>query len=698
MRSPPLLFLAAAVALSSADRAGPRPASRVVLLDDDFSRLARGMFSPGVVGAHAEYHYLPALAPKGSWAVSTFLSDASQRAWRVVHEDGRALMEQSYTAPVEERSRTHPLLVAGDPEWADYDLETRIAPAGADGRCGVAFRYRHDRAYYFAGITGEEAVIEKVNEGSAFRRLATTVLARKPFRFPPGAFVGLRVEARGDVLHAAFAGRVALEARDAAFPQGRIGLTSDVEARFDRVRVTADPETARRLEEARARREAEEEARIAANPRMVRWRRLSTDGFGVGRNLRFGDLDGDGRLEILVGQVVHHGPKDRHSELGGLTALSLEGRVLWQSGAVDPWKDRLTNDVAFQVHDLDGDGRAEVVYCRGQELVVAEGASGRVLRKVPTPLVPKGDGRPESPFPRILGDSILFCDLRGTGRPRDIVLKDRYWHLWAFTDALEPLWDVALRTGHYPYAYDVDGDGRDELAVGYSLVDHDGRILWTHDRDLQDHADSVAIVPFAEGKPPRLLCAASDEGIFFADLAGGILRHLQLGHVQNPSTADYRPDLPGLETVTINFWGNQGIVHFFDAGGEPYHEFEPAQHGSMMLPVNWTGRPGEYWALSPSVVEGGLFDGWGRRAVRFPADGHPDLCYSVLDLLGDCRDEIVVWDPYEIWIYTQADNPRSGRLYRPKRNPLWNASNYQATVSLPGWSEPTERTRGAPPR
>jgi hypothetical protein len=65
-------------------------------------------------------------------------------------------------------------------------------------------------------------------------------------------------------------------------------------------------------------------------------------------------------------------------------------------------------------------------------------------------------------------------------------------------------------------------------------------------------------VPFEEGQPPRLLCAASDEGIFFADLGGRILRHLQLGHVQNPSTADYRPDLPGLETVTINFWGNQG--------------------------------------------------------------------------------------------------------------------------------------------
>ena len=44
-------------------------------------------------------------------------------------------------------------------------------------------------------------------------------------------------------------------------------------------------------------------------------------------------------------------------------------------------------------------------------------------------------------------------------------------------------------------------------------------------------------------------------------------------------------------------------------------------------------------------------------------------------------------DPYEIWIYTQDDNPKSGKLYKPRRNAMYNYSNYQATVSLPGWSE-----------
>ncbi|TVR61903.1 MAG: hypothetical protein EA426_02620, partial [Spirochaetaceae bacterium] len=86
-------------------------------------------------------------------------------------------------------------------------------------------------------------------------------------------------------------------------------------------------------------------------------------------------------------------------------------------------------------------------------------------------------------------------------------------------------------------------------------------------------------------------------------------------------------------------------------------------------------------------VNGGMFDGWGRPVVLFPDDGHPTMCNAVLDVTGDCRDEIVAWNADEIWIYTQEDSPRTGRLYKPVRNSLCNSSNYQASISLPGWSE-----------
>jgi hypothetical protein len=80
-----------------------------------------------------------------------------------------------------------------------------------------------------------------------------------------------------------------------------------------------------------------------------------------------------------------------------------------------------------------------------------------------------------------------------------------------------------------------------------------------------------------------------------------------------------------------------------------------------------------------------MMDGHLRRVVMFPDDGHPDLAAHVINLTGDARDEIILWDQERIWIYTQ-DRPFNGRrMYAPIRNPLYNDSNYRANVSLPHW-------------
>jgi rhamnogalacturonan endolyase len=655
------------------------------LLDDDFSGYRAGLFS-SVVGAHTEYHYLPEAAPKGNWAVSTFRSSVpSQRAWRIVEARGEAAMVQTYN---NKYNFYHPMLVAGDPAWRDYRMTVQFAPQTEDKQRGLVFRYRNDRCYYFLGVDGKRAVLKLVRHATGFHQPYEKVLAERPFTWKPEQRLEAAVTVTGSHIDATV-NDVGLVADDEVFPQGKVGLTADAPTLFFNVSVTAIAAEAQRLEAAIAARRAEEAALQAANPKPVVWKRIDLKDFGVGRNVRFGDLNGDGQHDVLLAQVLHHGPKDRNSEVACLTAMTFTGQQLWQVGEPDPWKNHLTNDVAVQIHDLDADGKNEVIYCKDMEIIVADGATGETKYSTPTPAMPANTKPPYNKFPRILGDCLYFCDLRGTGRASDVIIKDRYQHVWALNDRLEMTWHAECNTGHYPYAYDIDKDGKEELAVGYSLFDHDGKLLWTLDKSLRDHADGIAIVNFTddEGAELRYLCAASDEGMFFADMKGSILKHHYVGHVQNPAIADFRPDLPGLEAVSINFWGNQGIVHFYDADGDIYHDVEPAQHGSMCLPVNWTGRAGEYFVLSANVEEGGLFDGWGRRVVRFPADGHPDMCYAVIDIMGDCRDEIVVWDPYELWVYTQDDNPKTGRLYKPTRNPLYNYSNYQVTVSLPGWSE-----------
>ncbi len=664
----------------------PLRADDAVLLREDFSGLEPGMFSAGVIGAMVEYHYLPVVAPKGGWTVSNFRSEGSQRAWRVIEHAGRRALAHTDKAQARDVAYMHNLVVAGDPLWRDYTVEVRFIPQSDAGQSGVAFLYQTDRHHYFAGVDRGRAVLKLVNGGRSFRVLHETELATQPFAWKPGNEIRVRITTGGGRICAEFSDGPVLKAADQTFPQGRIGLTADLPAVFLEINVTCTPAVQQAFAAARAVLSAEEARLQAANPTPKLWKKIPTPAFGTGRNVRFADLNGDGRTDILIGQMRHHGPTDAYSEIRCLTALDLDGNILWQNGIPDRWQTVLTNDVVFQVHDLDGDGRNEVIYGRDFELVVADGATGATKYKAPMPATPRDPRGLPARYPRILGDSLAFADLRGTGAKRDLILKDRYRNVWAFTDKLEPLWQTELNTGHYPFPFDLDGDGRDEISLGYRLLAPDGRTLWSNEDKIQDHADAVAIVPLKPGAEPTLLIAGSDEGLIATNLRGEILKHHQVGHAQNLTVADFRSDLPGLEAVVINFWSNQGIVTLLDADLNILRTFEPVQHGSMVLPVNWTGRPGEFWCLSTNSAHGGLYDGEGRRVVKFPADGHPDYACAVLDLTGDARDEIVTWDGYEMWIYTQSDGPLPGKIYQPVRNPAHNESNYRANVSLPpGW-------------
>jgi hypothetical protein len=654
----------------------------VVLLKDDFSQLDTGLFS-APVGAHTEYHYLPEAAPKGNWVVSSFASgDNWGTAWQVKQEGTSKMLCQTLLNGKSQRW-THPMVVAGDSLWKNYHLTVVFRPEDDSQYTGIAFRYRNDRCFYFLGVKDSKAYISVFNHSDTVNILREIRLAEKPFTLPGNSDLRVSVTVSGDKIAASLNDDVLLEAKDGTYKNGKIGLVSNSRAVYKSVEVVTSDEELILFESERARYELESLKLQDANPKMVIWKKVMTEGFGVGRSIRFGDLDGDGKTDLLLGQVIHHGPRDSHSELSCLTAMTFDGKILWQKGVADPEKYHLTNDVGFQIHDLNNDGRNEVIYCMNFEIIVADAATGKTIYKAQTPKSKLKDDK----FSQILGDCLFFFDAEGKGWDSDILIKDRYNNFWVMNSRLKVTWKGSCKTGHYPYAYDIDDDGKDELAIGYSLYDDNGSLLWCLDKDIPDHGDGVAIVRYKDNSEPVIMYSASNAGYLRVDAKGNILKHILNGHVQNPAIANFRSDKEGLETVTIDFWGSQGIIHLYDADGNIYHDFEPNQYGSMCLPLNWKGDGEEYFVHNPDIKEGGVFDGWGRKVLQFPDDGHPDMCNAVLDLTGDCRDEIVVWDQHQIWVYTQSDNPKTGKLYKPVRNTLYNYSNYQATVSLPGWSE-----------
>jgi rhamnogalacturonan endolyase len=655
------------------------------LFRDNFSRFPPGwLTSPvGTLNpAIQEYHYLPNRGvPLGPWSSPVAHLDS----WIAGDEQGEPYLEEQIDSTAHQWSP--PLFITGDPEWTDYTVEAKVKPLALNEMAGLVFRYHTNRHYYLFALSGGNKLRLAVHQPlePALREHGWRELGSAAFAYDDTRYYRLKVKNDGPRIRAYVDGNLAIEASDSEMSKGKAGLLAAAPARFQDFHVSVpDAKSAEIV--AHIRKREEELARLREeNPKPKLWKKFDTPVFGAGRNVRFGDLDGDGVPDMLIAQNIPRIRGDAFDQISCLTAVTLEGKILWQKGRPDPRNGLLTNDTPFQIHDIDGDGRNEIVLARDSLLQILDGRTGEVRRSVRMPKAPVADK--ERPYETEVGDSIAFVNFSGNPGRHEILIKDRYTHFWIYNNNLELLWKGDGQTGHYPYPFDAGGDGRDALAIGYSLWDHTGRQLWSHDAEIHDHADGVMIGNLSPDPKaaPRVYASCSDEGFMMFDLQGKILKHIRVGHNQSPTVGKYRTDVPGLQYMTVNFWKNPGIVTLFDWDGNILAQEEPIHSGAPMLPVNWRGDGQEFVLLSGNSKEGGMIDGHLRRVVMFPDDGHPDLAANVLNLTGDPRDEIVLWDQQRVWIYTQ-NRPFAGRrIYAPIRNPDYNESNYRTNVSLPRW-------------
>lgn len=389
----------------------------------------------------------------------------------------------------------------------------------------------------------------------------------------------------------------------------------------------------------------------AAGPLVMPWRAFEPEPAFHGQWLVAGDLDGDGVADIVTA-------RHENQSVTALGAWKLDGSSLWKHGTPGAGIQGLWCDVPVQIYDLDGDGKNEVYLSRKGFLVVLAGASGQVIQQWPLPAGLE------------VADCIVFANLRGLPRARDILIKDRYHHLWAYTDQWQPLWDWApqrFMTCHHPTCVDVDRDGKDEVLAGYSLLDHDGRELWSVKSAKlnlgRGHLDCSEVL--AVGQRPAdfrfLLTYCGDEGLALLDGAGQTLWEQTGRHFESVDAGKIRADLPGRQVVVdIDHRPfGQGLVWLLDDRGVLLGEYT-CGYGRHHRLLDFNGD-GLAEILIGNAAK--LFDGQGRCLAHFgPADAFgaealpqpqndPGPFAAVGDLDGDRRPEVILHTTKRIQVY-----------------------------------------------
>ena len=663
----------------------------VVLSNEDFQDFPIGEFPYDKDHtAMGEYQYVVANGYHGNWVdmVCNSSYNGTGPTWLITERDGRHFMESMRI----EKNRPHrmfPTLETGKHQWKDYEVSVSVRRLSQKGMAGLVFSMNHsiDTLVFYLDGKDKAAVAYRHKE-------EVQVLKEVSFPHSCDQEYRLKVDCDGRIAKVYVDDQELFRVEDDLVARGgKVGITADCPSRFADFKVCVSEKTKQEIDVAeRAVKETETEE-MKKHPKMKLWKKIDLKNFGTSRQIRFGHLTGTDEWYVVLAQMQKRVSRDAYGFISCLTAIDLEGNVLWQLGEPSDKTEELgkvSADMAFQVYDIDGDGRDEVIVGWDFEIRILDGRTGNIKKSAKTPFSDDDDadliGVPYQTyaFERINPDGIRICNFRGKERPADILIKDRYCRIYALDEDLNVMWKFKspTNTGHCPLPIDIDGDGKDELLVGYKLLDSDGEMLWSYPIS-EDHTDEIVAGKWMPGEDEgHFACVSGKAGFFIGDFYGNIVARDMVGHAQRVSIANYCPEREGREIVVTNYWGHQGVIFLYDCYGNQIWEMENEMNGNILAPVNWDGDGTELILTNADAKKGGLLNGKGVRAVEFPDDGHPVLCCESLDLTGDERDELVVWDYHSMYIYTQDDCPKE-QTYHPVQFPIYNASNYRGEYSYP---------------
>ncbi len=381
---------------------------------------------------------------------------------------------------------------------------------------------------------------------------------------------------------------------------------------------------------------------------------------------RFGDLNGDGTAEALFVQ-------SSGQNITCLTAIDLNGNLLWQRGRADVKNRTVDSDLPVQIYDWDHDGINEVIVVEDKTLRILDGRTGQVRQEAAVGGM----------------DSILIANFSGTARPNDLLIKDRYNEIWVYDQSLKLQWSRKLGTGHYPMNIDLDGDGHDELICGDTLFNHDGTIRAAIP-GLDGHNDAVDADDMDGDGRPEIAIAAGSEGVLL-NADGEIIWRRKHRHIQHAIIGAFVPGQSEKQVVFVDriheYSRDGGTVYCYDKKGNRL--WRTAPHGPLTIAStmdNWTGEKNQSFILlyrrsaGPPV----LLDGRGKIVAEFPFPpakrdtGWEQYFVQHFDALGDAREEVFVYNTGSMWIYRNPAPPPPD-LPKPLRGAdprIYNASFY----------------------
>lgn len=424
---------------------------------------------------------------------------------------------------------------------------------------------------------------------------------------------------------------------------------------------------------------------------MKLWREIDVSRY-QGSFPCLGDLDNDGRVDFLL---YRQGPQ---TTPGYLAAINHDGQELWSLGDADlkehmadgAYREPALRGIAF-VYDVDRDGRSEVVTEFWPEerpmLYVLDGATGDVkeARESPFDLEVRGGKRSRChPASRI-------AYLQGETKPPAIVLKYEAsgrvpTRAVALDAKLNTLWELAAEPGamgHLPSVGDVDNDGREEIILGTLLADDDGTVLWT--KEARNHADCTAIFqPFAKPDPRILISICNTGPAYCLSAAGQTVWETtteEVRHGQGIWPGNFIDPSPGREVIILKSGHRGDFVTVRGSDGARLaafqHRRELKGYPDFPCVVNWTSRQIQSLWIP---VDRSLVDGYGNVVAELgtheehvrerlqwgTTKSHVATQAFALDLCGDERDELVLYQPYHgrsILIFTQPDSDGREKPY-----------------------------------